>query len=161
MTTATKATASRRQATPRPGFDAQLAARDADMTIRLQAAGLRHGVNSRHAETTVALADVVRLIPADQSTTPVAALLQRAQQRILRGGWSRDTARNDQGGACLIAAIQTEARSHRDEGEARLFLRRALGGGDSIPEMNRRLRSAGHAAQILGQAARLAAVEGI
>ncbi len=132
------------------------------MTVRLQTAGLQHDVNSRHAETIVDYANVVRLTPTDQSTTPVATLLQRAQRRIMQpGGWSRDTVTDGRGGMCPIAAIQAEARSHREEGEARRLLRQALGGSHSIPEANRRLRGPQHAALVLGQAAQLAAREGL
>lgn len=106
------------------------------------------------------LADVVTAPVV--TTPPVAALLQRAHRRVLRdGGWSRDAARTGSGGLCLAEAIRAEARSHADEGEARLLLRQVLGGGDPIPEMNRRLNSASHAAQVLSQAAITAATRGI
>lgn len=162
MTTTSLPAASRRQATPQPDLETRLAARDADMAVRLETAGLRHGVTSLRPETTVDLADVVRLTPTDQTATPVAALLTQARHRIMQpGGWSRDTVSNGRGGMCPIAAIQAEARSHREEGEARRLLRQALGGSDSIPEMNRRLRGPQHAALVLGQAAQLAAREGL
>lgn len=148
-----------------PDFEARLAARDAAMTLRLEEAALAHAVNTAHLPTVEV--DFPHL-PVDTAPTaeedgagPVAALLRRAQQRILRDGWCRDAARGGHGGVCLAGAIRAEARSHRDEGEARVLLRRALGGGDPISEANRRLRSAHEAAQVLGRAAALAGRSGL
>lgn len=142
-------------------FEARLAATDAAMTVRLEEAGIGWQVNTAHIPAGPVIEHLlVDAAPADDST-PVAALLRRAQARILRDGWSQSAARTGTGGMCLSQVIQAEARSHREEGEARILLRRALGGGDSIPEMNRRLGSAGQAAHVLGQAAELAERSGL
>lgn len=134
-----------------PDFEARLAAADAAMTVRLEHAALAHAVNTAHLPEV----DVPHL-PVDTEPaggdTPVAALLRRARARILRDGWCRGAARTDSGGMCLAEAIRAEARTHHDEREARLLLRRHLG-GDNIPAGNRRLRSASEAAHVLGRAA--------
>lgn len=136
-----------------PGLDARLAARDAAMTVRLEQAAMRHAVDAAAPETVVDLPDVATA-PASEET-PVAALLHRARTRIL-AGWSRDAARTSGGGMCLVEAIRAEARSHADEGEARILLRRALGGHDPIPEQNRRLPDAAAAAAVLTTATHMA-----
>lgn len=145
-------------------LEARLALADVVMTGRLARAGLTHSVNVAAAETVVDLADVVTSpveLPAPvRESTPVAALLHRARARVL-AGWCRDAAGDGAGGMCLSEAIRAEARSHADEGEARTLLRRALGGGDSIPEQNRRLTSASHAAQVLDAAAAMATQQGL
>lgn len=137
-------------------LDARLAAVDAAMTVRLEEAALGWQVNTAHLPA----GPVIEHLPVDTQpdgdTTPVAALLRRARQRILRDGWSRDAARNDSGGMCLLEAIRAEAHTHHDEGEARILLRRALGGGDPIPEQNRRLTNVAQAALVLGAAAAMA-----
>lgn len=145
------------------GLEARLAARDAEMTTRLEAAGMRFAVDAAQPETTVDLADVLtRPVDLDApNSTPVAALLQRAALRLRTAGWCRDAARADSGGMCLLEAIRAEAHTHAEEGEARLLVRRALGGGDPIPEQNRRLHSAADAINILHQAANTAAHRGI
>ncbi|TFI30140.1 hypothetical protein [Streptomyces sp. 4R-3d] len=155
MTTATAVKARPRAPAPALDLDARLAAVDAAMTIRLQEAGLAHDIDARYPETVVDYADIIR--PASVATNrPVAALLRRAQQRILRpGGWSRETGTNNRGGVCLEYAIQAEARTGRDEQEARILLRRAIGSGDPITHINRSLTQA-QAGQLLGQAASLA-----
>ncbi|WP_019358000.1 DUF6197 family protein [Streptomyces sp. AA1529] len=144
-----------------PGLEARLAAVDAAMTVRLDEAALAHAVNTAHLpgpEVEIPHLPVATQPAAEQ--TPVAALLHRARARILRDGWCREAARTS-GGMCLAEAIRAEARSHRDEGEARLLLRRALGGGDPIPEQNRRLANTAHAAAVLGAAADLATQRGL
>lgn len=142
-------------------LDARLAAVDAAMTVRLEEAALGWQVNTAHLPAE----PVVEHLPVDtqpaDDTSPVAALLQRARQRILRDGWAQGATRNGTGGMCLLEAIHTEARSHRDEGEARILLRRALGGADPVPEMNRRLASTHQAAQVLAQAAAMAERSGL
>lgn len=143
------------------GLEARLAAVEAVMTVRLEQAGMRHAVDSTTPETVVDPADVVTApAPAAPEPTPVAALLLRARARVL-AGWCRDAARTNGGGMCLAEAIRVEARSHADEGEARILLRRALGGGDSIPEQNRRLTNAAAAVAVLATAAAMATQQGL
>lgn len=163
MTTATLAPAVAPPVAVAPvSFEARLAARDAVMTVLLEAAGLQHAVNAAAPETAV---DVAAPAPApatvDLYPTPVAALLHRAHNRIITGGWSRTAGHTSGGAMCLAEAIRAEAHTHRDEGEARILLRHALGGGDPIPEMNRRLGSASQAAAVLATAANMAADRGI
>ncbi|MEV8398843.1 DUF6197 family protein [Streptomyces niveus] len=155
MTTATAVRARPPTTAPVLDLDARLAAVDAEMTVRLQDAGLAHAVDAKRPETALDYADIIRLAPAD-TRRPVAALLRRAQQRILRpGGWSRDTGTNGRGGACLEYAIQAEARNGREEQEARILLRESIGSGDPITQINRTLTQA-QAGQLLDQAAALA-----
>lgn len=139
-------------------IDARLAAVDAAMTVRLEEAALGWEVNTAHLP--VDTAPVVEHLPVDtkpaDDTNPVAALLRRARQRILRDGWAQGAARTGTSDMCLLEALHAEARSHREEGEARLLVRRALGGGDPIPELNRRLSSTAQAAQVLATAADMA-----
>lgn len=113
-------------------------------------------------DTVLDLADVITAAPTGQQTAPVAALFHRAQARILRpGGWTREVGTDGCGGTCLINAIVAEAHSHRDENEARLILRQVTGGGDPIPQLNQRLKSAGQAAEILARAAAAAEKRGV
>ncbi|WP_329390203.1 hypothetical protein [Streptomyces sp. NBC_01716] len=155
MTTATAVKARPPTAAPVLDLDARLAIAAATMTVRLQEAELAHAVDARHPETVLNYADIIRLTPTTTGN-PVAELLQRAQRRILRpGGWSRDTGTNGRGGVCLEYAIQAEARNGRDEQEARILVRQAIGSGDPITHTNRRLTQA-QAGQLLGQAAALA-----
>lgn len=143
-------------------LDARMAARDAEMTLRLEEAALAHAVNTAHLPAVEIPHLPVDTAPATQvdEETPVTALLRRAQARILRDGWCRDAARTNGGAMCLAETIHAEAHSHADEGEARLLLSRHLG-GDNIPSGNRRLRSAGEAAHVLGRAADEAAARGL
>ena len=164
----TQRTLKRKPTTEAPQLDlaARMAAVDAEMTVRLQEAVLAIDVNTAHLPGGPGLAEIVHLpvetpAPGADDGMPVAALLRRARTRILRDGWCRDAARTGNGGMCLAEAIRAEARSHRDEGEARLLLRRALGGGDPIPEMNRRLTSATQAAAVLDTAAAIATRRGL
>lgn len=153
-----------RQPVAQPDFEARLAARDAEMALRLEGAALAHAVNTAHlpaveVDVPHPPVDTVPAIQADEGT-PVAALLRRARARLLRDGWCRDAARAAGGAMCLAEAIRAEARSHADEGEARLLLRRHLG-GDNIPTANRRLNSVSEAAHVLGRAATEATARGL
>lgn len=141
-------------------LDARLAAVDAAMTLRLDEAAVGWEVNTAHLPG-VAVEHLPVDTPPAEDTTPVDALLRRAQQRILRDGWARTGARNNTGGRCLLEVLHAEARSHADESEARILLRRALGGSDPVPEQNRRLRNASQAAAVLGAAAALAERSGL
>lgn len=143
-------------------LEARMAMADAAMTVRLDEAVLAHAVNTAHLPgPTVELPHLPVDTQPDVEQNPVAALLKRAKERILRDGWCRDAAHNNGGGMCLVEAIRAEARTHRDEGEARILLRRALGGGDPIPEQNRRLTNTAHAAAVLDTAAAMAAQQSI
>ncbi|WP_405848119.1 hypothetical protein OG211_12325 [Streptomyces niveus] len=155
MTTAT-AVKARPPTAPVLDLDARLTAVDAAMTVRLEGAALAHAVDARHPETVLDYADIIR--PASAATDrPVAALLRRAQQRVLRpGGWSRDTGTNSSGGVCLEYVLIAEALAGRDEQEARILLRQVIGSGDPITHINRHLAGPAQAGQLLGQAATLA-----
>ncbi|WP_330172993.1 hypothetical protein OG875_04940 [Streptomyces sp. NBC_01498] len=156
MTTATPVRARPPTAAPALSLDARLAAVGASMTVRLDQAALAHAVDARHPETVLDYAVIIRLTPAD-TERPVAALLRRAQAHVLSpGGWSRDTGTNARGGTCLEHALITEARTGRDEQEARILLRQAIGSGDPVTHINRRITQA-QAGQLLGAAAALAA----
>lgn len=135
-------------------LDARLAAADATMTVRMETALLRLGVDSAHVEQPTRLVDVINTPDAD--TGEVAGVLQRAQQRVLRpDGWTRNAGTRG-GPDCLETAIQNEARTATEERDARIYLRRASGSGDPLTHINRHLKNAGQAAQLLGAAAVLA-----
>lgn len=156
MTTTTAPTA-RPPATPVPlDLDARLATVGADMTGRLETALIRLAVDSAHVEQPGRLVDVTTVTAVE--VDPVAALLLRAQRRVLHpGGWTRGA--GVRGGAdCLETAIQAEAHTAAEERDARIFLRRAIGSSDPIPHINRHLAGATHAGRLLGAAAALAAI---
>lgn len=158
MTTATAVKARPPTTVPVLDLDARLAATEAAMTVRLETALLRLSVDSAHVEQPALQVDAISApVTPEPDTTPVAALLRRAQQRVLRpGGWVRDTGTDDRGGVCLEYALISEARTGRDEQEARILLRQTIGSGDPITQINRHLTGATQAGQLLGQAAELA-----
>ncbi|UNZ20611.1 hypothetical protein [Streptomyces sp. 891-h] len=142
-------------------LETRMAMADAAVIVRLDRAALAHAVNTAHLPDSPTLPHLPVDTQSAAEQNPVAALLHRARARILRDGWCRGAAHNSGGGMCLLEAIHVEARSHAEEGEARLLLRRALGGGDPIPEQNRRLTNTAHAAAILAAAADLATQRGL
>lgn len=102
-------------------LDARLAAADATMTLRLEAAGLRHGVDAAAAETTVSLTDVVTgPVAAPEPAvvpygTPAATTLQQAARLLRTAGWCRGATRDTGGARCLYGAVHTAAPDPRTE----------------------------------------------
>ncbi|MDL5198682.1 hypothetical protein [Streptomyces sp. ALI-76-A] len=159
----------------RLSLDARLAAVEAAMTVRLEEAAVAHEVRTAHIDTTpVDLADVVTvpLTPAPQAppqtyTTPVAALLERAQHRMETGGWCAGASVDENGAVCLVGAIRAQTGGDRAlEADAASVLldaiRRRFGDHiDSVPEFNDRFGSGHTPARMLGEAASMADAKGL
>ncbi|MEU3464777.1 hypothetical protein ABZ721_33115 [Streptomyces sp. NPDC006733] len=151
-------------------LEERLAFINAAMTVRLEEAGVAYEVNTAHIDTVpVDLADVVTVPltpglqpPPTPYPTPVAALLQRAHQRLLTGGWCTGALVDAAGARCLYGAIRIEARGHRGL-EARAVdllmeaIRRRFGEDvDSVPGFNDAWGSSRTPLRTLDQAADLA-----
>ncbi|MGW5658239.1 DUF6197 family protein [Streptomyces humi] len=154
-----------------PGLEARLAARLADMTVRLEEAAVAHEVRTAHLSTDpVGLADVITTpyapvtapAPAPTYRTPVAALLERAQHRMETVGWCTGALTDAFGAVCLMGAIRIEARG--DAGLAGAAdevlldaIRREFGDDvPSVPWFNDRQRDGRTPLRMLGRAAGLA-----
>jgi hypothetical protein len=104
-------------------------------------------VDARIATTPLDLADVIRL-PVETPrpaapcpyTAPLAALLHRARVRLETAGWCTGALRDEQGAACPIYAIRTEAasRSQADDACALLLqlIQKDFGDDQTIPSWN-------------------------
>ncbi|MFB7896098.1 hypothetical protein ACFC1B_07185 [Streptomyces xiamenensis] len=182
MTTTTRTAPSTRTSTPRPapalGLEARLALADAEMTLRIEQALTRLAVDTAHPETqpaevaevsTEALtAHTTRNTPApDLYPTPVAALLQRAANRLETGGWCRGATRDTSGALCLYGAIHAEADGRRGAEDDALTvlmeaIRRTFGpGAHTVPAVNDRLPNGAAAVGLLQRAALIADARGI
>ncbi|MFJ9351748.1 hypothetical protein [Streptomyces sp. NPDC101237] len=156
-----------------PGLEARLAARLADMTVRLEVAAVAHEVRTAHLSTDpVDLADVITTpyapvtapaaMPPPTYRTPVAALLERAQHRMETAGWCTGALTDAFGAVCLMGAIRIEARGDAglaaDAEEVLLDAIRREFGDDvpSVPWFNDRQRNGRVPARMLGRAAGLA-----
>ncbi|MGW2964968.1 DUF6197 family protein [Streptomyces sp. NPDC001220] len=132
-----------------PGLEARLAARLADMTVRLEEAAVAHEVRTAHLSTDpVDLADVITApyapatapatVPAPTYRTPVAALLERAQHRMETAGWCKGALTDEAGAVCLMGAIRIEARGDAGlAGQAETVLLDAIRRefGDDVPSV--------------------------
>jgi hypothetical protein len=149
---------------------------DAAMTVRLDEATVAYEVNTAHIATEpVDLADVVTgpvdTGPAplpDLYPTPVAALLQRAQHRLLTGGWCSGVLVDADGARCLLGAIRAGSGGDRGlEADAAAVLldaiHRTFGEHvETVPSANDHLiRTQAHAVRLLGAAADLADARGL
>lgn len=156
-------------------LDERLTLATTAMTVRLDEAAVAYEVNTAHIATEpVDLADVVTAPltptlqpPSPAYPTPVAALLQRAHQRLLAGGWCNGTLVDDNGARCLYGAIRAEAYGdHRLEADAVAVLldaiRRQFGDDvGSVPEFNDAFGTGRVPIRMLDQAAGLADARGI
>ncbi|MEV7466140.1 hypothetical protein AB0O20_06445 [Streptomyces kronopolitis] len=118
------------------------------------------------------LADVIRGpvdIPAapvlQPYRTPMAALLHRAQTRILNDGWCPDRLRDEQGAVCMIGAIRAEAGSRSEADDACALLLDIVRAefdptAETIASWNARQRDGRMPARILGHAASRADARG-
>ncbi|MFI6254299.1 hypothetical protein [Streptomyces sp. NPDC051016] len=159
--------------TAEPGLEARLAARLADMTVRLEEAAVAHEVRTAHLSTDpVDLAEVITApyapvtappaAPPATYRTPVAALLERAHHRMQTAGWCKGALTDADGAICLMGAIRIEA--HGDgglAGKAETVLldaiRRELGDDEpSVPSFNDRQRDGRLPLRMLRNAAGLA-----
>jgi hypothetical protein len=113
------------------------------------------------------VADVVTLpltptlTPTNPYASPVANLLQRAQQRLLADGWCAGSQIREDGARCLYGAIRAEAAGDRSL-EARGLevlmdaIRSQFSDADSVPTFNDSWANGRVPMQMLGQAAALA-----
>ncbi|MFE1576257.1 DUF6197 family protein [Streptomyces fradiae] len=153
-------------------LEARMAAVEAEMTVRLQLAGLAMDVDTAHRSAPLDLAGVITgpvELPEpeeDPYGTPAAATLQRAARRLRTGGWCQGRTVDADGARCLYGAVHAEAPSSGAEGDALAVLmdaiRRRFPGTDTIPEANdHRLTGWQAAVRILGEAAALADARGL
>jgi hypothetical protein len=161
--------------TPAPvlSLEARMAAVDAAMTIRLETASLANDINTAHIATDpLDLADVIRgpvdvpRTPVDLYPTPVAALLQRAHQRLIDDDWCSGALVNEQGARCLMGAIRIESggsRSEESEGLDVLMdaIRQQFPDAESVPSFNDAWGNGRVPIRLLQQAANRADVLGI
>ncbi|MFI6125363.1 hypothetical protein ACIBCU_37575 [Streptomyces sp. NPDC051064] len=149
-------------------LESRLAAVEAAMTVALDEAAVAYEVRTAHIQIDpVDLADIltVPLTPTLQPTTPhgspVAALLQRARQRLLTDGWCAGSQIREDGARCLYGAIRVEAAGDRSL-EARGLevlmdaIRADFTDADSVPVFNDRWADGRVPMRMLGQAAALA-----
>ncbi|MFF7411644.1 DUF6197 family protein [Streptomyces lydicus] len=130
-------------------------------------------VDARINTVPLDLADVIRgpvetpAAPVLQPyRTPMAALLHRAQTRLLADGWCPDRLRDEQGALCMIGAIRAEAGSRREADDACTFLLDIVRDefdptAETIASWNCRQRDGHMPARILGHAASRADARGI
>lgn len=160
-------------ASPQPGvaapteldLEARLALTDAIMTVRLARAAVEFGVNTAHipvedlAEVTAPLPLTPTLAPAPYST-PIAATLYRARQRIEQDGWCRDALYDEEGGICPIRAIRLEAASRHLADDACVLLLEAIQRdfqwAETVPSWNAAQTSAAPVLLCFDRAAQLA-----
>ncbi|MFF4442850.1 hypothetical protein [Streptomyces sp. NPDC001621] len=155
-------------------LEARLAAREADMTLRLGAAAIAHEVNTAHlAPDPVDLADIITVPdapappPPPTYTTPVAALLERAQHPMQSAGCCADARTDDEGRVCVLGAIRAEASGDRAlEADAAAVvlnsIRRRF--GDDVPSVATFDDAHGSGSapiHILGEAGRIADARGL
>lgn len=164
--------------TPALDLETRLALTDAAMTLRLEEALLRVGIDTAHAETvlstddftTEALAAYTATAPRpapDLYPTPVAALLQRAAARLETDGWCQGAMRDATGARCLYGVIHVEAGGSPGlESDALDVLLQAIRrefdpGAASVPAFNDSLGGPRVAVRLLESAARLADARGL
>ncbi|BAC75229.1 hypothetical protein AQJ43_37265 [Streptomyces avermitilis] len=162
-------------AAPPLSLEERLTLVNAAMTARLDEAAIAYEVNTAHIETKpIDLTDVVtgplNTGPAplpDLYPTPVAALLQRAHQRLVSGGWCKDALVDADGARCMLGAIRIEAGGDRHlEADAATVLldaiRRQFGDDvDSVPGFNDAWGTGRVPMRMLEQAASLADARGL
>jgi len=147
-------------------LDARLAARDAEMTVRLQGALIRLDIDSAHTEQPVDLVDVIRVpvavptVAEPEYTTPIAAILQRAKHRLQTDGWCTGALVDPAGRRCLVGAIRAESPHRGMEAAAAAVVLDAIqqrfAGIESVPQFNDQVANGEGALRILGEAADLA-----
>ncbi|MGY4983921.1 DUF6197 family protein [Streptomyces sp. 900105755] len=158
--------------TAQPGLEARLAARLADMTVRLEEAAVAHEVRTAHLSTDpIDLAEVITApytpvttpaAPPATYRTPVAALLERAHHRLQTAGWCKGELTDTDGAVCMMGAVRMEARGDSGlAGSAETVLldaiRREFGDDEpSVPAFNDRQRDGRLPARMLRRAAGLA-----
>jgi hypothetical protein len=154
------------------GLEARLAARDAEMVVRLELAALTAAVDAAGAEEPVDLAEVITgpvtapAPPADCST-PAAAALHGAARLLAADGWCRGTVRDDHHGAhCLEGAVRAAAATTIAADHALAVLlavaRRRWPDVETVPQANdQRVPDRAAAVQLLTTAAAAADHRGL
>ncbi|MEV8033915.1 hypothetical protein [Streptomyces sp. NPDC086182] len=170
MTTPTLTQASPPTAAPALDLDARMALRLAEMNERCALAVLAVDVNSAHI-TVPELPTVTAPLPLTPTAapcpypTPVAATLHRARLRLDAGGWCTGQLRDEQGAACLIGAIRTEAPGRGAADDACVILleaiRRDFPTAETVPSWNDNQRDPRLPARYLDRAAELAHARGL
>ncbi|MFB7736194.1 hypothetical protein ACFC08_17775 [Streptomyces sp. NPDC056112] len=166
MITTSAPAASPPQAAPHLDLDARMALRLAEMDERCTLAVLAVDVNSAHIPAAEPLPEITappHIVPAAAPcpySTPLAAVLYRAQQRMERDGWTTRQLRDEQGQACCMGAIRAEAssRSQADDACAVLLeaIQRDFRDATTIPSWNDAQRNPRLPLIYLGRAADLA-----
>lgn len=151
-------------------LDARLAMVGAVMDERCTLAVLAVDVNSAHIATPE-LPEVSAPLPLTPTAAPcpyptsIAATLHRARLRLDAAGWCTGQLRDEQGAACLIGAIRTEApsRGAADDACALLLeaIRRDFPTAETVPSWNDSQRDPRLPARYLGRAAELAHARGL
>lgn len=166
MTTAPAAAARPQLAPVELDLETRLAARLADMTVRLDEAGIAFEVNTAHLPSVEPLAPILPPQPPapTEYTTPIAAVLRRALTLLREVGWCAEHW-DEKGAICLVRAIRTEAGGSSLAGEACAFLldviRAEFGPWETVPSWNDAQVGPAIPLRILGQAADQAAARGI
>jgi hypothetical protein len=148
-----------------PDLDARLAMVGALMTGRLDEAAVAFEVNTAHIPPTP-LPEITAPLPLTPTAapcpynTPVAATLHRARLRLEIGGWCAGQLRDEQGAACLIGVIRSEAGSRGEADDACVLLleaiRRDFPNAETVPSWNDARRDPRLPARYLERAAELA-----
>jgi hypothetical protein len=151
-------------------LDARLAVVGAVMDQRCSLAVLAVDVNSAHIATPELpeITAPLRLTPTPAPCpypTPIAATLHRARLRLDAVGWCTGQLRDEQGAACLIGAIQTEAPTRGQADDACVLLleaiRRDFPTAETVPSWNDARRDPRLPALYLDRAAELAHARGL
>lgn len=147
-------------------LDARLAVVGALMDERLALANVAFEVDTAHLPAADPIPAVVAPPLIQPATTPcpyetpLASVLHRARIRLETGGWCTGQLRDEQGAACLIGAIRSEAgsRDQADDACAVLLeaIRRDFAHAETIPSWNDAQRGPRLALLYLDRAAALA-----
>jgi hypothetical protein len=147
-------------------LDARLAMVGAVMDERLALANIAFEVDTAHIPAAEPVPEVTAPLPLTPTAapcpypTPVAATLHRARLRLEAGGWCSGQLRDEQGAACLIGAIRTEAPNRGAADDACVILleaiRRDFPTADTVPSWNDNQRDPRLPARYLDRAAELA-----
>ena len=171
MTTPTLIAASPRPA-PELDLETRLALVGIEMDARINRAAVAYEVNTAHIATDPAppATEVVPLTPtlapaACPYSTPIAATLWRARNRIETDGWSTEAAVDEQGARCPIGAIRAEAADRRQADDACVLLldviQQHFADAETIPSWNAEQTSPAPVLLQLGRAADQAHTRGI
>ena len=147
-------------------LDARLAEVGAIMDGRLALANIAFEVDTAHIPAAEPIPEVTAPLPLTPTlapcpySTPIAVALHRARLRLDQDGWCTGGLRDEQGAACLIGVIRTEAGSRGEADDACALLleviRRDFTHVDTVPSWNDAQRDPRLPAVYLDRAAVLA-----